>query len=303
MEMDQLRYFAKAAELGHFTHAAEACAVSQPALTQAIQKLEKEFGKPLFERIGRKALLTEAGKTLQRRALELLAMADDARREMEEEPDAGALSIGVIPTIAPFFLPRVLPAFLKAKPKCRMEVVEGVTEVLFKRCAAAELDLVIAALPVRDPVLRADAFHAEELFLVVPPRHRLAKRVGLRLADLREESFITLQEAHCLSDTVEGYCRRGADSPILLKQASQLQTVMELVAAGQGVSLVPEMALPAAKRLKLAMPELEKPRPKRTLAFVRHRMRFQRALTGAFMQTAKAAVATSPPASSRKTWR
>src|SRR5262245_56134106 len=174
MEMHQLRYFAKVAELGHFTRAAEACHVSQPSLSQQIQKLERELGRPLFERLGRGVRLTEAGRQFKRRADQILGLVDDAKASVADDPECGRLVVAAIPTVAPYFLPPALTALAAACPRAAVEVFEEPTAAVLQACADGEVDLAVVALPIHDETMHLEPLFSEELMAVLPAGHPLA---------------------------------------------------------------------------------------------------------------------------------
>jgi LysR family hydrogen peroxide-inducible transcriptional activator len=242
MELHQLRYFAKVAELGNFTRAAEACHVSQPSLSQQIAKLEYELGRPLFERLGRGVRLTEAGHQFRRRALAILDLVDEARTGIADEPDAGRVVVGAIPTIAPYFLPAVLTRFAADCPRARVEVVEETTANLLRLLHDGTVDVGVLALPVKDDTLQTEPLFDEELLAVLPAGHPLADRDRVEIGDLADESFVLLHEAHCLTPTALRYCTQRECMPVVVAETHQLATVQELVRLGHGVSLIPAMA-------------------------------------------------------------
>lgn len=242
MEMHQLRYFAKVAELGNFTRAAEQCHVSQPSLSQQIAKLEEELGQPLFERLGRSVRLTEAGRLLQERAIQILRLVDEARAEVADDPEAGRLVVAAIPTVAPYLLPDLLSRFAQLCPRARVEIREEPTADILRYCHQGEIDLAVLALPVSGENLHIEPLLTEELFAVLPAGHPLAESTSLRLQELAEQSFIVLGEAHCLTATTLHFCHQHARTPMVTARMHQLTTLLELVRLGHGVSLVPEMA-------------------------------------------------------------
>lgn len=283
MEMHQLRYFARVAELGNITRAAEACFVSQPSLSQQLAKLETELGQPLFERLGRGIRLTEAGRVFRDYAEQILRLTDDAKQRVADDDSTGRLTLGAIPTIAPYLLPRLLVGFSRECPKAKLEIVEETTGEILKRLNRGELDLALVALPVNEPQLAAETLFVEELVAVMPPDHRLAGTETLTVDDLRDEPFVLLNETHCLTGTTLSFCRRHAVSPIVTGQMQQLSTVLELVRLGQGISVVPEMA---AKTVGggLICRRFTSERPTRTVGVVRAKMRFQTKLFQRFVR-------------------
>ena len=158
MEMHQLRYFARVADLGNVTRAAEACHVSQPSLSQQISKLERELGQPLFERLGRGVRLTEAGKMFKRYSDQILSLTEDARTRVTDDPDSGRITLAAIPTIAPYYLPSLRTRFAKEAPKARVEIVEETTVNILRLLAEGEIDLAVLALPIQ-----ADHVHTKTL--------------------------------------------------------------------------------------------------------------------------------------------
>ncbi len=242
MELQQIRYFAKVAELENFTRAAEACHVTQPSLSQQISKLERELGHPLFERLGRGVRLTDAGRQFRARAVRILALIDEARSGIVDEPDAGRVVIAAIPTIAPYFLPTVLTRFAAACPKARVEVVEETTAQTVRLLHEGAIDVAILALPLKDDGLQCETLFVEELLAVLPTNHPLADRASIAIEDLAVEPFVLLHEAHCLTGTSLAFCTQKECTPVVVAETHQLATIQELVRLGHGVSLVPEMA-------------------------------------------------------------
>jgi|JI10StandDraft_1071094.scaffolds.fasta_scaffold46526_2 LysR family hydrogen peroxide-inducible transcriptional activator len=283
MEMHQLRYFAKVAELGNVTRAAEACFVSQPSLSQQITKLERELGQPLFERLGRGVRLTEAGRLFRRYADQILSLTEDARTRVADDADSGHITLAAIPTIAPYFLPGVLTRFAKECPKARIEIVEETTANILRLLAEGDIDLAILALPIQAEYVHTKTLFTEELLAVLPAGHPLAKKSKVSLKDLVAEPFVVLNEAHCLTGTTMSFCARHAASPLVTAKSHQLLTVLELVRLGQGVSLVPEMAVPKGPDEGREYRSLAGDKPTRTIALAWNRMRYQTQLFKRFV--------------------
>ena len=214
MELDLLRYFLRVAERGNFTRAAEDLALSQPALSRSIQKLEEELGQPVFERKTRSVSLTEAGVLLQSRAQQVLTILDDTKAEITDDGQSGRVRVGAIPTIAPYFLPDVLRQFATEFPKATLIVQEDTTEELLKSCTQGEIDLAILALPVPAKYLESEELFEEELLLVLPVDHPLVSKPKIRLTDVEPFPFVLLGEAHCLSDNIVSFCRQRSFQPV-----------------------------------------------------------------------------------------
>jgi LysR family hydrogen peroxide-inducible transcriptional activator len=284
MELHQLQYFVKVAELGSFTRAAEQCLVSQPSLSQQIIKLEKELGQPLFERLGRKVLLTDAGRALHQQARQILGAVEEARHLCEGASGHGKVVVGAIPTVAPYLLPPLLKRFAQEFPAAEVVVREDVTERTVEGCLAGELDVALLALPVADQMLEVQPLFEEELFLALPRGHRLARKKRVTVDDLRTEPFILLNEAHCLGGQMVSFCRNNGFQPAMRCRSAQLLTVQELVGLGQGVSLIPAMARQLDRSSGRVYRSLAPPRPTRTLAVVWHRHRVQSPLMRRFLE-------------------
>src|SRR6185369_15267534 len=185
MELHQLRYLLAVAKTGNFSRAAEQCHVSQPSLSQQIAKLESELDERLFSRLKRSAVLTSAGAALVQRAARILSEVDAAHRDVADaaEQVRGKVSVGVIPTIAPYFLPRVLALTTRECPAMEVRIHEATTAQLLVSAAACEIDLAIVSLPIADMRFIREPLFEEELLLAVPPRHPLTKKPRVRLAD------------------------------------------------------------------------------------------------------------------------
>lgn len=284
MEMHQLRYFAKVAELGNVTRAAEACNVSQPSLSQQIAKLERDLGQPLLERLGRGVRLTEAGRLFKRYCDQILSLTEDVRTRVTDDPDSGRIVLACIPTVAPYFLPDVIARFARAAPRARIEIVEDTTANIVRQLAEGDIELAIVTLPLQAEHIETRALFTEELVAVLPTDHGLARKSKLSLKDLSDEPFVVLNEAHCLTGNTLSFCARHAMAPIVTSRSHQLLTMLELVRLGQGVSLIPKMAVPAGKDGGRVYRSLSGDRPTRTIAVAWNRMRYQTQLFKRFIQ-------------------
>jgi LysR family hydrogen peroxide-inducible transcriptional activator len=283
--MHQLRYFVAVAQTGNFSRAAERCHVSQPSLSQQILKLERKLGQPLFQRLGRKVLLTDAGHLLLDRATAILATADDAERRLRsgDEAHGGRLAVGAIPTIAPYFLPQALERFMRPRSNVELNVREDVTSNLVQALVEGELDLAVAALPIADERLDAAPLFTEPLLLAVPPRHILAKQRRIGLRDLAAERFILLHELHCLGEQVLSFCRAHDCHPQVACRSAQISTIQALISLGQGVSLLPRMACRADRSKTLVYRPLHQSQPHRTVAVIWHRHHYHSPLAERFL--------------------
>jgi len=275
MELHQLRYFAKVAELGSFTRAAEACHVAQPSLSQQIIKLERELKQPLFERLGRSVRLTDAGRILKEHADQVLKLVEDVKTRIVDESDTGRLSIAAIPTVAPYLLPPLITAFRRECPGVQLEVLEETTKAALECLATGEADLALLALPAVGDHLHVEPLFTEELLLVLPKSHPVAKKSRPTVRDVADEPFVLLNEAHCLTDSALSFCRRKSFQPLVTSRMSQLSTLQQLVSAGQGISFVPEMAARIDADKGRVYRSLSGECPKRTIGVAWHEFRYQ----------------------------
>jgi LysR family hydrogen peroxide-inducible transcriptional activator len=252
MELHQLRYFCAVAETGSFSRAAEQSHVSQPSLSQQIMKLEGELGARLFDRLGRSVRLTDLGKTFLPRARAVLRELEAARGDVVEHKASigGPLNVGVIPTVAPYFLPPRLTSFSKRFPEARLTVLEEITPVLLERLRSGSIDVAILALPIRGHEFEAFPLLTERLFAALPPKHKLAKRRSLPLSDLRAEPFLLLRDGHCFRDTAVAACDRARLHPQIIFESGQFSSLLSMVGAGMGVSIVPQMAVEKTSRCR-----------------------------------------------------
>ncbi len=239
-----LRAFVETADAGSLSRAARQLALSQPSLTGQIQRLELHMGTPLFDRHGRGVTMTDAGKALYpraRRILEEVRATEDAVRR-EGADGAGTLSVGAIPTVAPYVLPAAVQRMRARHTALRVELREDYSAVLAKLLLDGTLDVVIAALPYPFEHLDTEFLGRDELVVAVPASHTAARAGRITLSQLRDAPAVTLDPAHCLGEQVAGFCSSRQLSPSVVCRSAQLTTVLELVGAGVGISIVPAMA-------------------------------------------------------------
>jgi LysR family hydrogen peroxide-inducible transcriptional activator len=245
MEVHQLRYFCAVAETSSFTRAAEREQVAQPSLSQQIMKLEEELGVRLFDRLGRTVRLTEPGQVFLPRARAILTELRAAKEEVAERQStvSGAVRVGVIPTIAPYFLPARIATFLRKYPQTSITVVEDVTVHLLDRLRNGQVDMAIMALPARGHDLECFPLLNERLYALLPKGHELARRRSVMMKELRQEPFLLLRDDHCFRETAIEVCKRARILPQIVFESGQFSSILGMVAAGLGISIVPEMAL------------------------------------------------------------
>jgi len=298
MELHQLRYFVAVADEGNFSRAAAKVRVAQPSLSQQIRKLEAEIGQPLFDRLPRSVVITEAGRCLLEYARQILASIGDARRCVDELKGkiAGDVAVGAIPTIAPYVLPELVVTFQEHYPDVTLHIVEDVTAGITRRVEAGELDIALASTCRPSPTLRRESIGNEPLLLLVPEGHALAKKTLAEFDDLKSQRFLLLHEMHCLSQQVHHLLESRRLHPEVALAGSQLSTIANMVAAGIGLSIVPQMmvkhhATPGCVSLPFAPPV-----PERELNLLYNPLRFQSKAAAAFRK--EAAAALSPQNSS-----
>lgn len=277
LNLQLLEPFAVLARVKNFTRAAAELHLTQPALSRAIQKLESQLGQPLFERRPREVLLTDLGHTLYERAREILKMVDNTFLELSEAGRRGRVRLGVIPTIAPFLLPTLLDSFARKHPHISVIVHEETTAELIKACTQGDVDLALAVLPIPARQLEAETLFSEDLFLVLPKGHPLARFKKVPIAAVEAYPFVSLNEAHCLSENIASFCNRRSVQPVSVERTSQLATVLELVALGHGVSIVPAMARRLDQGSKRVYRTFEGEQPTRTVAVFWNPARFHSA--------------------------
>jgi LysR family hydrogen peroxide-inducible transcriptional activator len=294
MEIHQLRYFVAVAEEGSFSRAAARVRVAQPSLSQQIRKLETEVGQPLFDRLPRSVVLTEAGRCLIDYARQILASIGDARRCIDEFKGeiAGNVAVGAIPTIAPYVLPELVVTFQQHYPDVTLHIVEDVTAGIVRRIEAGELDVALASTCQKSPSLRIEPIGVEPLLALVPEAHSLAKQSVITFDDLKSQRFLLLHEMHCLSQQVHHQLESRRLHPEIALAGSQLSTIANMVAAGIGVSIVPQMmvkhhATPGCVTLQFATPV-----PERELNLLYNPLRFQSKAAAEFRREATAALSS-----------
>lgn len=287
--LKQLRYFDALAEQGHFGRAAEACAISQPALSVQIRELEETLGAALVERGARQVGLTPFGVAFAQRAREILRAVDELAdlARAHAGPLAGQMRIGVIPTIAPYLFPALFTRLSQALPGLDLRPREAVTQRLLEDLRLGRLDAAIVALPVSEPGLTEYPLFEEEFVLVRPLAE--ADMPAPQPDKLREMRLLLLEEGHCFRDQALSFCTRGfaghKEPPKDLMEGSSLSTLVQMVGAGIGVTLIPQMAVPLETRsAAVAVTRLPEPRPSRTVGMVWRRTS---PLAGHFAQVAR----------------
>jgi len=265
----QLRYFDALVRHGHFGRAAEACSISQPALSMQIKEMEEALGGVLLERNARQIALTAFGEELLPRVREILRSVDELGDFARASRDrlAGRLRVGMIPTIAPYLLPKIIENLARLHPELDIHVRETLTPKLIKEVAEGRLDTAIVALPVSETSLTEIALFKEN-FLLVRPGEQKDTPVPSREM-LREMKLLLLEEGHCFRDQALSFCNMQASPPREVLDASSLSTLVQMVGAGIGVTLIPEMAVEVETRsASVSVARFKNPQPSRTIGMV-----------------------------------
>jgi len=294
MEFHQLRYFLAVARDGNFSRAAERCHVSQPSLSQQIQKLEEELGEKLFSRLKRQTILTTAGEALVPRALRILNEADAARQDVADSARLvrGRVTIGILPTIAPYLLPQVLLLAAKQCPAVEIIIHEEPTARLLAMGLACDIDLAVLSIFPTDERFFVEKIHEEELLLALPQGHALTTRRSVKMGDLESERFILMKEGHCLGDQALHLCSRHDLQPAVVFRSAQLETIQALITAGAGVSLIPAMARQRGRAASPHYRSLAHPRPSRPINLAWRKEHHQSKATLEFIRLVYEAIAT-----------
>ncbi|MCB1748807.1 MAG: LysR family transcriptional regulator [Gammaproteobacteria bacterium] len=299
MTLTELRYIVAVARHRHFGKAAEACFVSQPTLSVGVRKLEEELGVRIFERSRSEVIVTPIGATLVARAEEVLDAAEALRETAAaaQDPLGSALRLGVIYTVGPFLVPRLISALKKRAPQLGLIVREGFTDELAESLRHGELDAVIMSLPFRDPRLISRPLYEEPFHVAVPKDHPLARRKRIKPADLADETLLLLGARNCFREQVVEICpacinldRKGDEDMQRTLEGSSLDTIMQMVATGAGVTVVPT-TMPLNKELgrHVVLRPFARPVPSRTIAVFYRRGFARPALINCIAEVVRAA--------------
>jgi LysR family hydrogen peroxide-inducible transcriptional activator len=269
LTLKHLRYFDALARNGHFGRAAESCGISQPALSVQIKELETMLGAPLVERQSRRLRLTLLGEEFLTRARKILVDVGELNDLVRsgEGPLAGRLRLGIIPTVAPYFLPDIIKALSARIPALDLQPRESVTRMLISDLLDSQLDAAIVALPISEPALREFALFNEDFMLVRPAAD--ADKPVPSPKKLQEMKLLLLEEGHCFRDQALSFCEMPMGEPRHLMEGSSLSTLVQMVGAGMGVTLIPEMARALETRLaEVSVARFPTPSPFRRIGMV-----------------------------------
>jgi len=272
MNLKDLKYLVALADTGHFGRAAERTFVSQPTLSAQIKKLEDYLGVTLVERQPKNVQLTEVGKLVVARARRMLNEGEEiiALARNNTDPFAGKFKVALIPTIGPYLLPRVMPKLRKALPNLGLMLYEYQTEPLLQRLRDGEIDLGIMALPAPHDGIESRALYEEDFTVALPNDHPLCAKTTIKAQDLKGQTLLLLEDGHCLRDQALEVCSRVDVREPEDYRATSLETLRQMVVAGLGITLLPELAVesPFGSQRGLAVRRFAKPVPTRTVGAV-----------------------------------
>ncbi|SFP50435.1 hydrogen peroxide-inducible genes activator [Tranquillimonas alkanivorans] len=269
LTLKQLRYFEALARSGHFGRAADVCAISQPALSMQIRELEETLGAALFERGARKVRLTGFGEAFAPRVHDILRSVDELEDLARASRGrlAGRLRMGVIPTVAPYLLPSLIVNLTREFEGLDVQVRETVTPRLMRELSDGRLDAAVVALPVSDPAFTEAALFSER-FVLIRPADEADAPVPSGEA-LRRMRLLLLEEGHCFREQALSFCKIGTAEAHGGLDGSSLATLVQMVGAGLGLTLIPEMAVPVETRsAPVSVARLERPEPTRTIGMI-----------------------------------
>lgn len=260
MDLLQLQYFQKAAELEHISQAAKEFYIAQPAMSRTIAQLEKELGVPLFERRGRSIRLNAYGKVFLRQTNAAFSALADGRREILEMAKKGTYEIRLAFLAASPFLPELLSTFRARHPHIGFRLLQRVPTY-----AQDEFDLCVSCLPLSLPDVQSTPLLTEEIFLALPKSHTLAQRPDIALEEVREEGFIHLKPGNALREITDDFCRQAGFIPSVLFESDDPATVRGLIRAGQGIGFIPAVSWGDMADTRIALLRIKQPACKRTI--------------------------------------
>jgi LysR family hydrogen peroxide-inducible transcriptional activator len=276
MELNQLRYAVAIADTGNFTRASERCNVSQPSLSQQIINLESEVGHKLFHRLGRRAVLTEAGKVFIERARKILHEVENAAKELSDHPSLDRrITVGAIQTVAPYLLLPLIAKCRRKHPNLQIDLREDFRSDLVRGVVDGDLDLAIVTLPVTDLRVSIEPLMIEPLLLVVGKKHPFASRKEININDLAGETFATMGESSTLSAQIRTFFGDNNFEPKVGYRCAQVSTLKTLVAMELCITMLPQLDREPGDSETLTYLRLTGSEPTREVVVIRHLQRYQ----------------------------
>ncbi len=269
MNLRDLQYLVAVADLNNFSKAADACHVSQPTLSNQIKKLEEFLGVTVFERTNKRVMLTEHGASLILHARRILNEVDKIKdiAEHAHDPLSGKFRLGAFPTLSTYVFPKLVPQVKKAMPNVKLILMEEKTAALIEKLRQGAIDAALLALPIEDDYLHAEPLFDDAFYLAVATEHPLAKAKKVTQGELARHSLLLLEEGHCLRDQALEVCTFAGVSEDQDVRATGLETLRQMVKAGTGITIMPEIAVQKNEAGMVYVPFAE-PVPRRTIALV-----------------------------------
>lgn len=270
MDIQQLRYILALNEEKNFNRAALKVGITQPTLSHQIKKLEDELGSPLFERLPRTVALTQAGATFMPYVQSALDTLQSGVTLLKQDKALlrGKIKLAFIPTVGPYIMPRVLKELKKAAPEIQLILYEETTSSLLENLKRKKFDMGLLALPIDDATLVNKKLVQEPFLLAVPAHDPLSRKKEITLKDIQDRSLIMLKEGHCFRDQALDFCQRNASNMQVSFEGSSLLSVLNLVASGQGITFIPQMAIPSHRHKNLKFIPFKEPAPTRQLGLI-----------------------------------
>ncbi len=270
MNLRDLKYLIEVAEHLNFGKAAKACHVSQPTLSMQIKKLEEYFGVNVFERTNKQVMLTDYGHEIIKMARSIVAGADDLITYSKScrDPFAGEFRLGAFPTVAPYFLPKIISPIKTAMPKLQLLLLEEKSPILIEKLLQGEIDAAILALPIENETLATAILFEDKFRLAVPGAHNLAKNKTVTMDDISHESLLLLEDGHCMRNQALQVCHFSGAKETSGFRATSLETLRQMVAAGSGITLIPEIAISSEKDKLISYIPFAGKQPSRTIGIV-----------------------------------
>jgi len=298
ISIKQLSYALAVAKTLHFKKAAEACHVSQSALSTALTELEKQLGIQIFERDNKKVLVTPIGEEVLKRASSIYLQVEELQHlaEAQSQPLSFPISVGIIPTIAPFLLPKILPKMAEQYPNAKLNVIEEQSRVLVEMVRGGEIDTAILALPYPCVGLLSFEFWQEDFYWVALKNTKHAKQKEITNNELNHQNLMLLKEGHCLKDHIVDACQISEQVANHGYGATSLNTLIQMVVGNLGTTLIPEMARDQliSQNGKLSAVHLNEPGPHRRIAFIIRPNYSRMASIEAFTDICKQALGKKP---------
>lgn len=270
MNLRDLTYLIKVAETLNFGKAADNCHVSQPTLSMQIKKLEEYLGVNIFERTNKHVMITDYGQKIIEMAKGITSGADDLITYAKScrDPFAGEFRLGAFPTIAPYFLPKIVAPIKKSMPELQLLLLEEKSPILVEKLLRGEIDAAILALPIEDETLRTEILFEDKFCLAVPKNHTLSKNKTIAMDDITHESLLLLEDGHCMRNQALQVCSLSGAKETAGFRATSLETLRQMVAAGSGITLIPEIAISSGKDKLISYIPFSGNAPSRTIGIV-----------------------------------